>query len=367
MNISLNNCCLTLGETTDQILSRDDYRKHVDAYRREDSETIHFRILIPINILKNDDKQEIKIFLEDNTTTVEQLLQRTEIANNNDQYLTSNDTHRIFQNNENVINLNERNFVLVKENETCIVSIEIGKNQSMIDKNDDENEVVHQRFTTWATIGNIMKRNNIDSCKQHLLCENDFVPSENTPLSCFTSPIHLKLIDTLLPSVVKINNTEDNNRSLTFHCSSSTTTTERILEIACQLFRVRKLYYCLHYGESKMGEGILLEDIDANDNKFEFQLVSTATIKCLISYNNRTIIVPCNQETQVSEIIKYVFDSLLLEGEAIESYKLLLINDEHRSQVGADLTIEDLLQMLYDDTIPEETLILKFELEKKND
>ncbi|CAF5108871.1 unnamed protein product, partial [Rotaria sp. Silwood1] len=81
-NLNLNNCCLAVGDTNDQILSKDDYRKQVDAYPCDDSGTIHFRILIPIKIRKNNDKQDMKTYLENNTTTVEQLLQQIDISDN---------------------------------------------------------------------------------------------------------------------------------------------------------------------------------------------------------------------------------------------------------------------------------------------
>ncbi|CAF3638441.1 unnamed protein product [Rotaria sp. Silwood1] len=81
-NLNLNNCCLAVGDTNDQILSKDDYRKQVDAYPCDDSGTIHFRILIPIKIRKNNDKQDMKTYLKNNTTTVEQLLQQIDISDN---------------------------------------------------------------------------------------------------------------------------------------------------------------------------------------------------------------------------------------------------------------------------------------------
>ncbi|CAF3952907.1 unnamed protein product [Rotaria sp. Silwood2] len=237
-DFNLNNFCLTVGETNDQILSKDDYRKQVDAYLCDDIGTIHFRILIPIKIRNNNNnnnKQDMKIYLENNTTTVEQLLQQIDISDSGNLYLTSIDTQRIFQNNENLTNLNTQNFILLEENETCVVSIEKERSLSITDNNDNTNEVVRQRFRTSATIEDIMKENNIDYRNEQFLHENDFVPAESTPLSYFTSPIHFQLVKTILPFAVTIINTEDNNYSLTFYCSSSMSI-ERILEIACQLF-----------------------------------------------------------------------------------------------------------------------------------
>ncbi|CAF3675518.1 unnamed protein product [Rotaria sp. Silwood1] len=130
MHTSLNDCCLSLSETMDKILSEVDLQKSVGAYQCNDSETIHFRVLVRLNILINDDQQKMEIFLKDSTTTIEQLLQQIQMVNSVDRYLASNDTHRIYQNNEIVINLNTKNFLLVKENETCIVLIESRKNDN---------------------------------------------------------------------------------------------------------------------------------------------------------------------------------------------------------------------------------------------
>ncbi|CAF5075717.1 unnamed protein product, partial [Rotaria sp. Silwood1] len=46
MHTSLNDCCLSLSETMDKILSEVDLQKSVGAYQCNDSETIHFRVLV---------------------------------------------------------------------------------------------------------------------------------------------------------------------------------------------------------------------------------------------------------------------------------------------------------------------------------
>ncbi|CAF1064818.1 unnamed protein product [Adineta steineri] len=352
LGLNLNNCCLY---SNDQLITKDDYRQQIDAYRRDDNNgTIHFRLMIPINILINNNNQEMKILLSDNSKTVEQLLQKIEIPDNRNLYLTSNDTQRIFQNDEFIVQLHTQDFILVEENETYYVSISF----------QNENKSVHQRFRTSAVVNNILKENGFDYNQQQLLYDNDFVPAENTPLSCFESPICFQLTDTILPSSITVVNPEDSNSSLMFFGRSSMSM-KRILDIACQLFRIRKSYYFLHYDNSEIDEGILLEDLDTTDNRFEFKLISKASIKCSISYADRTITLPCNEEMEVSEIIQCALQSLHLENEEIDFYELFLINNDDRSETGNDLTIDDLLQMLYDEVKPEGTVILKFELERK--
>ncbi|CAF1023956.1 unnamed protein product [Adineta steineri] len=178
--------------------------------------------------------------------------------------------------------------------------------------------------------------------------------------------IHFKLIDTNLSSTVTIFHIEDNNYSLTLHCSSKIGI-KRILETAFHLFRIRKRYYCLHCSESQIDEDILLEDFGTGDNIFEFQLISTATIKCVISYTNQTTILPCNKEMSKLELVKYALELLHMEDKEIDSYELFLIINGERSQVEDDLIIEELLQMLFDEMISTERQTLKFELEKKSD
>ncbi|UJR16744.1 hypothetical protein I4U23_003644 [Adineta vaga] len=353
--LNLNNCCLY---SNDQLITEDCYRKQVDAYRSEDNnETIHFRLVIPINIFMNNNQQEMQILVSNNNTTVKQLLQQTEIPDYCNLYLTSNDTQRIFRTDESISHLHTQDFILVEENETYLVSIAF----------QDENKIVRQRFRTSAIINDILKENEFDYSKQQLLYHNDFIPGENTSLSCFASPIVcFQLIDTILPSSVTIMNSEDKDSSLQFYCPLSTSV-ERILDIACQLFQIRKSYCCLHYDNCEIGAGIILEDLSAPDNKFDFQLISTASIKCSISYGNQTTVVPCKGETQVSEIIQCALESLRLENQDIASYKLFLIGDNDNSEIGSDLTIVDLLQILYDDKIPEGTVTLQFVLEKNED
>ena len=341
--ISLKDCSLILDENNDQIISPNDFQKPLKSFCSNDCQTIDFQILYPINI-----QQQNKIFLKDTLTTIEQLIQQIDTPNNDQRYLTSNDTHRIYRNDENVIKLNIQNFLLVKENETSIVSIRI-----------DENQIIQQRFTKSATIAEICKENSIDSLHKQLLLENDFVPSDTTSISCLPSPIEFQLIDIHFTTSVTIYNIEDNNRSLSFHCLSSMNI-ERILQISSEFFHIKKPNYCLQYNQSKLSGEILLDDIDTKQRQFHFQLISTSTMKCSISYSNRMIILPCDQQTQMTDLINDLFHHLQMDNEEMNFYELFLMNDEERSQVGLDLTIGDLLEIL-----PSEQMTLKFYLEKK--
>lgn len=341
--IPLKDCSLIVNDDTEQILEGKDFQKSLKSFCSDDCENIHFQVIYPIRILDSDDQQSKEIFLKDSSTTIEQI-------NIDQRYLTSNNTHKIYSNDQNIIKLNTRDFLLVKENETSIVSIQM-----------DENQLIEQRFTKTAMIEHIYKENFINPHEKQLVLENDFVPSLNTPISYFPSPIEFQLIDTHFPTSVTIHYIEDNNRSLTFDCLSSMNI-ERILQISSELFHVKKENYCLQYNQSKLSGEILLDDLGSKQTNFHFQLISTSTMKCSISFSNRTINLPCEQQTQMTDLINDLFHYLQMENEDIDSYDLFLVNNDERSQVGSDFTIEDLL-----DILPSEEMTLKFHLEKKID
>ncbi len=108
-----------------------------------------------------------------------------------------NDTKRILDYNQTILNLNKTKFILVKEHEKCLVWIE------KPDKFDQENEKC-QRYAMFASITEIYKENQIDVSHQYLLHANDFVSSAETQLASFQleSFIRFILINHNLPVTV---------------------------------------------------------------------------------------------------------------------------------------------------------------------
>ncbi|CAF4418960.1 unnamed protein product, partial [Rotaria sp. Silwood2] len=239
-DVSSDDCVLILKEPNEITLTKDDLQKPISTYATVDNELIHFQISISVQITKHDDKKQIKIPLSNRNITIEQLLNLTEKSIDVYKYLATNDTKRIINSNEILSNLNKTKFILVKENETCLISIKKSNNVQQVDNNEKL-----QRFISFATITDINKENQEDILHKYLMYSNDFVPSKNTQLISFlsVSPIQFTMINENLPVTVIIQNKEI-NKSIQFNCEDSITV-QRLCEIACQLCCLNNKYYCL--------------------------------------------------------------------------------------------------------------------------
>jgi hypothetical protein len=358
VNISLDECVLVLEDSDKQLLTKNDIRKPLSEYLTVDNQPIHIRISSLIQIIKNDDKQQLKIPVSNRNTTIEQLLQLTNVSINIYKYLASNITKYILDNNEQISNLTETKFVLVKENETCIVSIKLSNELQLIDI-DDENDQ-NQRFIISATISDIYKQNKIDADHQFFLYSDDFVPSLDIPLSSFliTSPIKFTIIQNNLPITVTIINDE---HLLKFNCSHSMKV-KRLFEIGCQLFNIKTNYYQLMYSDYVMDDDDMsLEEIDSSMTDTEFKLVCKATLNSSIKYLDQTIVFPCANEIELLDIVKEAFTKLQIPHEDIDMYQLIAL-DEDTTQLEFDTTMDDVLELF-----PSNITIIPFELKKKDE
>jgi len=273
-------------------------------------------------------------------------------------YLASNNTKCIISNNEYISNLNETKFVLLKENETCIVSIKMSNELQLIEINDENDQ--NQRFMISATISDIYKQNKIDTEQRFLLYADDFVPSFNTPVASFltTSPIKFTVIGNNLPITVTIINDEN---SIKFNCSNSMKV-KRLFLITCQLFNVKIDYYQLTYSDCEMDDGdVTLEDIDSTIIDIEFKLVCKATLNASIKYLDQTLAFPCIEETELLDIVKEIFIKLHIPQEDIDMYELVALDDRN-TQLEFDTTMEDVIGLFSSDI-----KIVPFELKKKED
>ena len=275
VGLSSDHFVLALGETNAQILSKDDLEQSIGQYSTEQNQSsIHFRISILVQIIKYDDQEEIKVLLPDRDRTIEQLLQLSGQSTDHYKYLASNTTKRILQANEMISTLNEQTFILLRQNQTCLVSIQ------------QSDEIKSQRFTLSASMMNIYKEYQLDQPQHYLLYNNHFIPSPATQLKYLrdsASSIELVVSDCHLPITVFIRLTET-NEEVKFN-SLSSITAERMREFACQLFDLNKEYYQLVMEDStELDNDLSLEDIDENATEFRFQLTSTASMHCSIKY-----------------------------------------------------------------------------------
>ena len=360
IHISSNDCVLVLEETGEQILSQDDIQQPIGNYSNADDRPIRFRISISIQILKYDDQQPLQILLPNRNTTIEHLFQSAHASSNVYKYLASNYSKRIIDFSEKLSNLIDTKFILVKEHETCLVTIEESKDNQLIEIENRRN-TVNQRFTVFATIADICRENQIEIDHQRLLYSNDFVPSIETQLTKFSleSPIRFTLIDNNLPVNVTIVNSED-KKSIQFHCSM-TIKIKRACTIACQLFGVNAHYYQLAMCDCLLDDDdVSLEDIDSTMENIQFQLISTAKVRSSIRFKGQTFVLPCDEKTRAETLIEEMLEKLHIPKENHSMYELIALADD-RTLIEEEMSIEDVWQLfsLQPTTIP-------FELTKKD-
>ncbi|CAM4848309.1 unnamed protein product, partial [Rotaria magnacalcarata] len=344
-DISPDDCLFVLKETNEQVLTKDDLQKSVGTYSTIENESIHFQISISVQITKYDDKEQIKIPIPNRNLTIEQLLNLTEKSIDVYKYLATYDTNIILNSNETLSNLNKTQFILVKKNETCLVSIKKSNDLQLADTNDEENEKF-QRFTVFATIANVNKENQLDILHQYLLYSNDFVPSTDIQLTSLKSesPIQFRVIDQNLPVTVSIENGEE-RKSIQFNCSLSITM-ERLCAIACQIFCVNEAYYRLAMNDdTEPGDDISLEEIDKNMTEVQFKMISTASLHCSIMYSNQNVSLPCHHDTPIEIIVKETLQKLHMSKDDMNLYELITLDDD-RTQIGFDLSVNDIKELL---------------------
>ncbi|CAF2244296.1 unnamed protein product [Rotaria magnacalcarata] len=357
VKISPKNCVLMLNEINNQLLMQNDMQQPLSDYLNIDYEPICFRIVILIIILKYDDQKSLQIPISNRNLTVSQLLEKTGMPTDVYKYLALNETFEIISNNQSLSDSNEVNFIFVKDNETCIVEIE--KNQEVLLVN-LENEKIQKQYVICATIAHVCKSNNIDMSYQYLLYSDDFVPSIDTSLASFRSGmLHFKVIDNNLPISIKISNDEE-KQSTTIHCSRSITI-KRLCQIVCQLFGVNDLYYELNDGESELDGDLSLDDIDSSKIEYELTLNCKAALKSKITYGDHTIMLPCNESTLLSTIMKEICERFQILESCHSMYRLILMNDD-QTQTDWDDAIDDVLGQF-----PDGTTVIPFQLEKLNE
>ncbi|CAF0924968.1 unnamed protein product [Rotaria sordida] len=360
-DVSSDDCVLILKEPNEIILTKDDLQKPISTYSTIDNELIHFQISISVQIIKYDDKEQIKIPLSNRNITIEQLLNLTGKSIDVYKYLATNDTKRIINSNEILSNLNKTKFILVKKNETCLISIKKSNASEQLDNNENVHEKV-QLFTNFATIDDIDKENQDDILDKYLMYSNDFVPSKNIQLISFQSesPIQFTIVDENLPITVTIQNNEL-NKSIQFNCKDSITL-PRLCEIACQLFCLNNKYYCLTMDDdTELTDSTLsLKDtIDENATEISLQLKSTASLYCSIMYCNQTIKLPCCQDTSIMTIIKEALQILNKSEDNMNMYELIAL-DNDRTEIDFDYKLDDALGLF-----PNGSTTIPFELKSK--
>ncbi|CAF3731288.1 unnamed protein product [Rotaria sp. Silwood1] len=204
------DCVFTLGDADEQELSEEDMKKLVEEF----PQPIQCRIWLKVHIHQYDIQRDIVVKIKEDTITVDQILHMQEILNEDYKYLASSDRNAVIADDQKFVDLNETKFILLKENETCCVSIG--------DLNKAQEDGYSKRYAKFATIADVLKDSNVDA--DCLLCLNDIAPSKEIKLALLPPPIQFQIIKDDLLALVTVTNPEQENCSIQFKCSKSNTT-----------------------------------------------------------------------------------------------------------------------------------------------
>ncbi|CAF3300655.1 unnamed protein product [Rotaria sp. Silwood2] len=362
LKISPQECTLVFvsNESEKQILKDLDMENPISHYASMTDKSVHFQISILIQIIQYDNQKEIPIPISHRNITIKELLGIIEI-NNDHTYLASYETKIILSENTKLSTINETKFFLIKEHQTCLVSIQQSEDVLMTVIEDN---IQNQRYLINATINDIYKQNkNIDQ-NQYLLYDRDFVPSRDTPLSSFlftkTSPIQFNLIYQKLQANVTVTSDEQKS-SIKFQCEP-TMTIGRVHQIVCQLWKLKtQLYRLSLLDDSIIDEEYSLDDLGESINDLQLKLISITNIKCEITYQDEILMISTTSETLLSSILKETLEKLLIPLDDIDRFELNLIDDpESPTNVDLDLSIDDIHLDYFT-----ESNIIPFQLQKK--
>jgi hypothetical protein len=249
--------------------------------------------------------------------------------NDSHTYLASYETKMILS---ELSTINEIKFFLVKEHQTCLITI--------------EENMKNQRYIINASINDIYKQNeNIDQ-DQYLIYEHDFIPSRETSLSLFlctgTSPIKFSLTYQKLQANVTVINDEEKS-SIVFQCAPSTTV-GRVHQIVCELWKLNARFYRLSLSDNtNIDEKCSLDDICECKNDLQLKLISIADVKCAITYQNEIIMISALNETILSSIMKDTLRKLIIPFDDMDRFDFILLDDlKNPINVDLDLIINDI-------------------------
>ncbi|CAF1032134.1 unnamed protein product [Rotaria sordida] len=327
--VSPEDCVFTFGDPDEQELSEEDMKKLVEEF----PQPIQCRIWLKVHIHQYDIQRDIVIKIKEDTITVDQILHMHEIPNEDYKYLASSDRNAVIADDQKFVDLNETKFILLKENETCCVSIG--------DLNKAQEDGYSKRYAKFATIADVLKDSNVDA--DCLLCLNDIAPSKDIKLALLPSPIQFQIIKDDLLALVTVTNPEQENCSIQFKCSKSITT-GRVFEISCQLLNTNTSYYQLNDESSEIDYELTLEDLESSSSNFHFNLVSIFDMTCYIRYKSEIFKLPCSKSTAFKDLVEEMFRKLHISEEDIDQFQVeQILNDNETSAIDMDLTIDDIL------------------------
>ncbi|CAF1212894.1 unnamed protein product [Rotaria sp. Silwood1] len=364
LKISPQDCTLVfvLNESEKQILEKLDMENPISYYASMTKKPIHFQIAILIQIIQYDNGKGILIPISHRNITMKELLEMIEVKNEF-KYLASYEIKMILPENTILSMINETKFFLVKEHQTCLISIQQSEDALLAV---NEENMRNQRYLINATINDIYKQNeNIDQ-NQYLVYARDFVPSRKMPLSLFLSNKNSLIVFNLIYQKLQANVTvtsDEQKSPIEFQCEPNMTIA-RLHQIICQLWKLNKRLYSVALSDNSIiDEDNTLNDIDESIDDLKLKLISIADLKCAITYRDGTCKISATYETLLSSIMKEALETLLISLEDIDMYELKVLDDpDNPTSVDLESSINDIRTDFHieSDTLP-------FLLEKKKE
>ena len=355
----LRDCVLTRGKNQDEKLSKEDTCKSIGEFSTDDQQLVEFRIAFLIQICtSNNDEKSKEVFLSDRKVTIEELFRIGKGIERGYKYLASYDTKKIIDFSQLLSDVNETRFLLVKKDQLCSIHIRRSTENQLISIDNDQSNM-KQDFSSFATIADVYKANQLENQNEYLLVGKDFLPSMETPLSVFisTSPIEFDASSEKLAIHVIVKNSID-KQTINYH-SSPQTQFSRLCSIACQLMHLNVKFYQLKYNEMELSDDeMCLDDLVYALNEVKFELICISSLTVSIKFEHMEILIPCIEETSVSEVVEEALLKLNFSKSDLSEFQLFALDDQE-TQVEMDYKIEETR-----DIFPENTETMKFELRK---
>ena len=328
------NASILFEEGDSQTTLSDEELEHtLGDFCQSKEQPIHFRISMYLSVTIYYGHEQIDVPITDKDLTVEGLLPLVGKSMDMERYLASKMTKRVFDAADVIFDLGEREFLLLEEKDIRLVCV-------------GELEHTNDRpFAVSATITGIRQAYHLDD--QHHLSSDDFVPSAETSLISFPpdSPIRLTIIAHNLPVAITVRNEQQSERVVQLHCAHSMLIS-RLCSISCQLFGVNNDSCQLTLSDATdLDEGLSLVDIGEESSDFELRLIVPEGLSCSITCAGQTVVLPCDETTTASSLIRETAGKLLIPSEHIGRYSIFALDDEE-AELDLDITVGDIRDLL---------------------
>ena len=332
---------LVSADSVTRVLANNEMSQPIGSFESNGEKKMRFQISILIRIFLCGEQREKSVPIPHRNFTVQQLLETIEI-DKDFKYLVSYETKVILPLNLSLSTIPDTKFFLARENQIGYLSI----------KRTSNDKGLSQGYLLDATIDDIYKQNKINEENRYLMLNNDFVPSRQTSLNLFLSAskiasITFTITDEKLPVNLTVINKEG-DRSITFRCSHSILSS-RLVEIVCNLWKLKQRFYRL-----KTADGIFLNpeesiaEYDESADHLQMTLETKTNIKCTISYQERNVTIPSDDDVQAPAIMEEALERLCIPLNQKNHYSLFSVNDTNdpvRFQLDDSIaTLRDVLE-----------------------